>query len=74
MTRDSFSISGAGPGAGPLVGDTTCTTDWLTIPCATTSTAGSSKQAAGSTPDTCIGEHSASQLAYLLLSTNLYFT
>ena len=38
------------------VGDTVCTTDWLSIPCATTSTAGSSKQAAGSSPDTCIGE------------------
>ena len=52
---DSFSISSPSSGAGvAMVGDTTCTTDWLSVPCATTSTAGNSQQTAGSVPDTCI--------------------
>ena len=33
-----------------MVGDTTCTTDWISIPCAPTSTAENSLQASGSTP------------------------
>ena len=49
---DSFSISA--PAGLPLVGDTACTKDWISIPCATTSTAGSSKQAAGGQPENCI--------------------
>ena len=51
---DSFSISAPSEPGMTMVGDTTCTNDWLSIPCATTSTAGSSLQAAGSTPETCI--------------------
>jgi len=54
---ESFTVSEAGlAGEGPpvvKVGDA-CTTDWVAIPCATTSTAGSSKQAVGSTPGTCV--------------------
>ena len=47
------------------VGDA-CTTDWVAIPCATTSTAGSSKQAVGSTPGlvtACLGTLKPFQLA-----------
>ena len=51
---DSFSISLASSPGVARVGDSDCTNDWLSIPCATTSTAGSSKQAAGSMPETCI--------------------
>jgi len=51
---ESFSISKPTSEGMVMVGDTTCTTDWISIPCATTSTAGSAIQASGSTPGTCV--------------------
>ena len=49
---ESFTISKPASAGEVMVGDTTCTTDWISIPCATTSTAGSAMQASGSTPGT----------------------
>ena len=47
---ESFSLSSPSSPGEVMVGDTTCTSDWISIPCATTSTAGSAQQAAGATP------------------------
>lgn len=54
---ESFTVSESGlAGGGPAVvkvGDM-CTTDWVAIPCATTSTNGGAQQTIGSNPGTCV--------------------
>ena len=48
----SFSVTGGNPTLGSVVGSVACTTDWITIPCATNTNDPNAQT--GGTPTTCV--------------------
>ncbi len=49
----SFSVTGGNPALGSVVGSVACTTDWITIPCATNTNDPTAQNGANG-PATCV--------------------